>query len=265
MSEAKFSGRGSDSSTRQRSLSIDELGAIREQTEAIARLLHARLATQLETLRPLFTPRRLLGRHVRSGVREDIPGADRAFATLKERYAAACGRPFALPKDLDDEPISLDPILDLHPFEYRHVLAEGDRAITMTNPVRWIVTYRSGYSVAQLESALEVRSSLRPSDAKQFLLGALVLQLLLETFPEIGELLGELRYEVAIETRPHLGDLPLVMLHAPLPAFRPSDALIATATRFSGVPAFIELIDLEALPQLRDPLVERIDAALSRR
>jgi len=246
----------------ERTLTIEELGRARERTEVIARLLRERLSAQLETLRPLFAPRRLLGRHVRSSIREEPPGADRAFAALRERYALACGRPFGLPKDLDDEPLLIEPVLDLQPFEYRHRLADGDRTIAMTNPVRWILSYRSGYTLAQLESALEVRSSLRPSDARQWLLGALALQLMLETFPEIAALLGDLRYEVGLEKRPHLGELPLVTLQAPLPAFRPSDALIATATRFSGVPAFIELIDLDALPKLRDPLVVSIDAAL---
>jgi hypothetical protein len=248
-----------------RALTIEELAVLRERTEVIAHLLRERLGAQLEALRPLFAPRRLLGRHVRSNLREEIPGADRAFATLRERYAATCGRPFALPKDLEGEPLGIEPLLDLYPFEYLHRLSDGERTITMTNPVRWILSYRSGYSVAQLESALENRASLRPSDARQFLIGALTLQLLLETFPEIRDLLADLRYEVALEKHPALGDLSLVTLRAPLPAFRPADELIAKATRLSGVPAFIELIDLEALPELRDPLAARIEAALARR
>ena len=89
------------------------------------------------------------------------------------------------------------------------------------------------------------------------------LQQLFETFPEIPELLRELRYDVAIEKRPELGELPLVTLRSALPAFRPSDELIAKATQFSGVPAFIELIDVEALARLHDPLRARIEAALA--
>jgi hypothetical protein len=252
-------------SRSERVLTIEELGSLRERTEIIARLLRERLAAQLEALRTLFAPRRLLGRHVRSSVREEIPGADRAIAALRERYAATCGRPFALSKELESEPLTVEPILDLYPFEYPHRLADGERTITMINPVRWIVSYRSGYTVSQLESALELRSSLRPSDAKQFLIGALTLQLLLETFPEIRALLADLRYEVALEKRPALGDLSLVTLRAPLPAFRPADDLIAKATRLSGVPAFIEPIDLDALSQLRDPFVARIESALAGR
>ena len=247
-----------------RTLSNDEVAALRAKTESVAKLLRERLATQLEALRPLFAPRRLLGRHARGGARDEVPGAERAFARLKESYAAACGRPFTLPKELEDEPLSIEPLLDLHPFEYSHTLSGDGRAIAVTNPVRWVITYRSGYTLAQLESALANRATLRPADAKQFLLNALALEQLLGAFPEIGELLRELRYEVAIEKRPALGELPLVTLTSALPAFRPSDDVIATAVRFSGVPAFIELVDLEALPTLADPLRERIAGAIER-
>jgi hypothetical protein len=244
-----------------RVLTIDGLAQLRAKTEAVAKLLRERLSAQLETLRPVLAPRRLLGRHVRSGAREEVPGAERAFTRLRERYAQTCGRPFTLPKELDDEPLSIEPLVDLHPFEYPHTLEGDGRVIAITNPLRWVIGYRAGYSLSQLEGALANRASLRPSDAKQFLLNALALELLLETFPEISELFRELRYEVAIEKRAHLGELPLVTLRSALPAFRPADDLIAKATQFSGVPAFIELIDLDAVTRLVDPLRERIEEA----
>jgi hypothetical protein len=247
----------------ERALTIDELADLREKTEAVATLLQRRLTEQLETLRPIFAPRRIFGRYVRSGVREEVPGAERAYAAIRERYVLACGRPFSLSKDLDDEPLAIEPILDLYPFEYAHRLGgEGSRLVTMTNPVTWIMNYRSGYSLRELELALENRSALRPGDARQFVLGALALQLLLETFPEIGRLLKELRYDVTIEKREHLGELPLIVLRAPVPAFRPADPIIDRATRFSGVPAFIELIDVSGLEQLKDPLVSQWSKAL---
>lgn len=246
----------------ERALTTDDLASLRAKTEAVAKLVRERLAAQLETLRPVLAPHRLFGRHVRGGSRDEVPGAERAFTRLKERYAAACGRPFGLAKELEDEPLSIEPLLDIHPFEYRHTLNGDGRVITLTNPMRWVIGYRAAYTLAQLESALEKRATLRQSDAKQFLLNALALEQLFEAFPEIPELLRELRYEVAIEKRAALGELPLVTLRSALPAFRPADELIAKATQLSGVPAFIELIDLGALSRLEDPLRERIEAAL---
>ena len=246
----------------ERRVTLEDLGVMRQQTEVISELLRRRLLTQLEILRGIFAPRRLLGRHAGALVREDAPGADRALSELRDRYAAACGRPFALPKELGDERLEIGGMLDLYPSVYRHTLEQPDRVIAMTNPVCWTLHYRSGYTLADLESALGQRAQLRPADARQFLLSALVLQLLLETFPEISSLLEDLRYEVSITKRPGLGELPLVTLRAPLTSFRPPDDLISTATQMSGVPAFIELIDAEALATLRDPLREQLEAAL---
>jgi hypothetical protein len=247
----------------KRELSIEAVTELREKTAAIAALLRKRLDDQLEALRPLFAPQRILGRRVRSGTRDDVPGAERAYARLKERYSAACGRPFSLPRELEDEALAIDPVLEPAPFVYRHRLgSEGAPLVAITNPLYWTLSYRCAYSLPELESGLENRATFRPVDAQQFVLGALALQLLLEAFPEIPRLLEELRYEVRIEKRPHLGELPLLTVRAGLPTFRPPDPTIATATRFSGVQAFIELIDIDALDDLRDPLHERISAAL---
>jgi hypothetical protein len=44
-----------------------------------------------------------------------------------------------------------------------------------------------------------------------------------------------------------------------LPSFRPSDDLILEATAFSGIPAFIELINTDAVHNIPDPLRVSID------
>jgi len=244
-------------------LSIDALASMREQADVLSAFMRERLLRQLEVLRPLFSPRRILGRHVRGAGREDVPGSERALSQLRERFAAACGRPFSLPKELEEGPLSGESVLELYPFVYPHSL-EGDpeRVISITDPVCWSVGYRSGYTLAELEGALANRSNLRVADARQFLLNGLVLELVLESIPKLSELLGDLRYTVEIEKRAHLGELPILTLRAPLPSFRPSDEVIATATRFSGVRAFIELIDVDALGSLRDPLREELGELL---
>jgi hypothetical protein len=245
----------SDAQGGQRELSIDELAGVRERTEKVAALLRARLDRHLEALRPVLSPRRLLGRHVRGGVREDAQGADRALTELRERYSAVVGRPFNLPKDLPDEPLGVEPIAELYPFEYEHKLDGSDRAITMTSPVRWLLGFRSGYTPAELRHAVRERASLRSADARQFIVNALVLQSMLERFSEIPALLADLRYELRSEKIDGLGDLPFATVRiASLASFRPSDSVIATATRFSGVPAFIELIEPRAIRDLPDPL-----------
>ena len=65
-------------------LTFEQLAELREKTEAISQFLQKQLRVYLETLRPLLAPRRLLGKY--TGVKEDVVGADRAFAQLQEQY-----------------------------------------------------------------------------------------------------------------------------------------------------------------------------------
>jgi hypothetical protein len=86
---------------------------------------------------------------------------------------------------------------------------------------------------------------------------------MLAKFPGIAQILTDLRDDIQTEKSPVLGDLPLVTtIRSCLPSFRPADNLMLTAIRFSGVPAFIELIDIEALNTLQDPLKLRIEKIL---
>jgi hypothetical protein len=59
-----------------------------------------------------------------------------------------------------------------------------------------------------------------------------------------------------------LPKLPLVTITSCLPSFRPADDLILAATAFSGVPAFIELVDVDAVKSPKDTLKEKIEELL---
>jgi hypothetical protein len=249
-----------DAAQRQ-SLSIEELSELRQKTEAVSDLLRKQLAGHLETIRAILAPQRLLGKHVRAGQRADVPGADRSFEELKERFARVAGRPFGLSKEIAEDPISIEGKLELYPWEYAHEIEDG-KSITMTSPTRWVLAYRSGYTLAQLRKALASRTGRRTEDVRQFVESAVALGLLVEKNPEIASLLGDLRYELQVTTCDGMGELPLVTLRSCIDSIRPSDDLIQTAAQFSGVPAFIELIDTEAVRSLRDPLRERIEEIL---
>lgn len=247
----------------EKRLTFEQLADLREKTEAISQLLQKQLKAHLETLRPLLAPRRLLGKY--TGVKEDVAGADRAFAQLQEQYKAVCGKPFALPPELDDSPLSsIDNRLELYPWEYIHqVKNERDtRAVTMTSPVHWVLTYSSEYTLSQLTQTLAGKEQRRSESVRQFVVNALVMQGVLAKFPSLVQLLTDLRYDVQAQRSPSLGELPLTTIRSCLPSFRPADSLILAATRLSGVSAFIEVIDLDAMPTLPDPLKLRIEEML---
>jgi hypothetical protein len=246
-------------------LKLDELADLRDKTEVVSQFLQSQLKGYLDTLRPLLAPRRILGNYVRSSVKEDIPDTDIALNRLREKYKEVCGRPFALNAELDDSAIAeLDSRLELYSWEYSHE-ARNDRetkTITVASPVKWALNYASGYTVAQLREVLAGKRERRQEDVRQFVVNAIVVQLVLAKFSGITQLLRDLRYEVELEKCQGLGDLPLVTIRSSLPSFRPSDGIIIAATRLSGVPAFVELIDFDTLANLEDPFKTKIEKKL---
>lgn len=255
---------GADSGASAPTVTMEQLGDLRAKTDAIAQTLHDHLAGFIDTLRPLLAPASLLGEHVRGGDDEDADNGDKAFEELKTRYTECAGKPFSLPKELKIDPIGVEGKLELHPWEYSHALPDpaGEKVITMTCPLRWILVYRSGYTPSELRKLLIAQENRRAEDVRQFVTSAIALQMQLERRPDILSLLKELRYEVKLMNATGFGNLQLVTINACLPSFRPPDDLIRTATQFSGVSAFIELLDLEAIARIQDPVKDRIESML---
>jgi hypothetical protein len=136
------------------------------------------------------------------------------------------------------------------------------KILTMNSPARWVLTYSSGYTLAQVRQAVSGLQDRRSDYVRQFVVNALVMRFMFDRYPGIPQLLTDLRYDVRIEKCPGLGELPFVTISSCLSSFRPADELILTAARFSGVPAFIELINVDAVPTLQDPLKLHIERML---
>ena len=248
-----------------RTLTFPELAEARRATETISKFLQTQLVTYLETLRPLFEPERLLGKH--AGGRTVAAHGDKALAQIQQSYQALAGKPFDLPREFDAGWVAkIDSTLELYRWEYVHEASAGaapPKSIAMTHPARWVLGYKSGATLAQIARGLVSRNERQPELMKQFVVNALVLNGLIARNAGLTTLLTALRFDVRVEELPGFGKLPLVTITAQLPTFRPADDLILTAVSFSGVPAFIELIDLETVRSLEDPLKVRIEELLS--
>jgi hypothetical protein len=246
-----------------KSLTFPELLELRRKTEAISKLLQEQLLAHLETLRPVVAPTRLLGQYAgATGTKADASIADRALAQLQQSYKPFSMRPFDLPADFDQYWLTLvGNRMTLFPWEYTYE-AKTERetkSIQMTSPVRWVLAFTSAYTLSQVRQAIAAKGERRPEHIRQFIVNALVTQLVLNQTPGLVSLFGDLRYQLETEYASDLGRLPLTTITSVLPSFRPADDVILAATNFSGVPAFIELIDVDALPGLPDPLRERIE------
>jgi hypothetical protein len=246
-------------------LGLEQVVELREKTEKISRSLLAQLRDYLDTLRPLLAPARVFGKHVRSPVREDVPDAETAVKKLCEKYNGLCAKPFSLPPNLASDAVAdLDSRLELYPWEYTYEAKDHDQSktITVTSPVRHVLTYKSSYSLSQIRLAVSGKGDRRQDEIREFLVAALAMQSALDKFPGLVRLLEELRYRVQVEKNPALGELPRVVSSSAVPSFRPSDQVVLATTRLSGVPAFIELIDLEAIHTMQDPLKSRLEDVL---
>ena len=253
----------SRSETPTNPLTFERLPELRSKTEAVSTLLRDQLVAHLETLRPILSPERLFGRA--GGPKADVALADRAVAQLQQSYRAFTTRPFDLPAELDQYWLTLvGNRVALYPWEYTYQAGEGrdGRAITMTSPVRWVMSFTSGYTLSQFRQAVAGAGERQPEQVRQFVVNALVMQQVFAHTPGLAPLLGDLRYAVQTQSSPDLPKLPLTTITSGVESFRPADDLIRAATNFSGVPAFIELIDIDALSGLKDPLRARIEEHL---
>lgn len=244
-------------------MTLQELPEIRRKTEAIARLVHEQLKQHLETLRPIFSPERVFGKHV--GGKGEVPGSERALLELQQAYREFSTRPYDLPVEFDPHWLTLiGNKLELHPWDYHHEVKAGSetKGVTMTSPLRWILCYGSNYSVSQAKHVLQGKEQRRPEYLRQFVVNALVLNSVISRFPGLTQLFSDLRYELGTASSSELGKLPLITLTSCLTSIRPGDDLILAATGFSGVPAFIELVNLDEIKNPRDTLKERLEAAV---
>jgi hypothetical protein len=243
-----------------RALSFEQLAVARRSTQAVSDFLEKRILGYLDTLRFLLLPERFLGRL--AGSKFDVPGADKALMELQDNYRRLPGKPFDFPKEFETEWLAeVGAKLDLQHWEYsREISAEsGKRNVTITSPTRWILAYGPGCTASQAIQAFTRKQDRRGIDQlRQFVVNTLVMQALMARSGGLSAILAELRYEVTALTHPGLSSLPLVVLQSQVPTFLPPDSVIAAATELSGIDAFIELVDLEAIRQLSDPFRQRI-------
>jgi hypothetical protein len=239
-------------------VTLQELPELRRKTEAVAKLVQDQLTRHVDTLRPLFAPERVLGRY--AGGKVEDAAVERSYAELQQSYREFTRKPFDLPQTFEAHWLTLiGNRLTLYPW------AKTDReskSMTMTAPLQWVLAFSSNYTLSQMRAGLAGKEPPRPENVRQFVINALVLQLIVNKSPGLVALLADLRYDLKITTSPDLKTVPLVTIRSVIPSFCPADDLLLAAAAFSGIAAFIELIDVDGIRQTKDPLTARVDEIL---
>lgn len=247
----------------RKNLDSQEFLQLRQATEKIAVALGNRLKNHLSILRPLFVPRKLLGTYVKSASMQEVPGADKAFTELQERYAAVCAKPFNLPKRLQPPLPPISQQLDGSPLQYTLESAgSADKGTKVTCPTKWVLSYRSECPMSRLHAMVAGKETPQADDVKQALIDHLAIVVFLKHFPGLTRLFEDLRYEVETREISDLGGLPVIILKAPVKTFLPPDDFIRQITQLSGIRAFQEIVDLDAAAHIPDPLKASIEQAL---
>lgn len=232
---------------------------LRKLTRAISAALRTQLVEHLTTLTPILRPEIAFGKHIQGGQREWIVKSDQALKELRSLYEQiALSAPFNLRLD-PTPPFDLSGLsLELTPVEYEHVAKSGSatRPITVRRPLAWTLTY-DGFNPPALRQLLE--SSMRPpAELQRFLLAYLALHIVTKMQPGVAHLFEALRFPLTTSTDPDFGQLPLSQLGVGITTARPSDAVLIESAEVTGVDAFEEVVKLDDVKHLQDPLRKRL-------
>ncbi len=177
-------------------------------------------------------------------------------------YRRVALRPFDLRPELTLPLESVSTQIQLYEWEYLHHTKtdRGLRNISVTSPLTWVLAYSSTYSFAMLRQVLAGQEQRNQESVRAFVLRACLMHLQLTKFPAIADLLAGLRYRIEVRRSPEMGDLPLVTISAPFRTIRPPDNLVNVASGLAGGTSFAEVLDVDTVRNLRDPLREEITA-----
>jgi hypothetical protein len=240
-------------------LNIEQLFQRHTLTREVAKFCQKQLRGYLDTTSVLFRPRRFLGDYMEGTGREPVAGSERTFAELQELYRRFALKPFDLRPELPAPLPSVPTQLVLYDWEYPHSVQteRGWETIRIASPLTWVLSYASPSSLPVLRQQLQSgQHQKEPEAVRAFVLRACLMYILIEKHPAVADLLGALRFRVETRTIREFGELPLVTVSAPFATVRPPDDLVVKAAGFAGGASFTEVLDLESVRQLRDPLRE---------
>lgn len=241
--------------------SIQSLLALRKLTRAVADAARSQMSEYLLTLAPLLRPAHVLGDYVVGGQKEPTRKAEKAFGELQALYERiATAAPFNLPKELR-APLNLGPgTLEITPVDYPHVASTGDgsRTITVRSPLVWTLTH-TGFPPSRLSEQLATK--LRSADELQkVVVSHLAMHVVTTHQPQLLRMLEALRFPITTARVPGWGDLPVTRIGLGMTTHRPSDAVMIESAELTGVDAFEEVVSVEEIAALGDPLKQQLMA-----
>lgn len=237
----------------------ERLLALRKLTRAMAELLRGQMKDYISTLAPLMHPKTVLGNYVGSQAYEVSRTGEKGINELRELYQALVQtRLFNLPPEFSTPLELINPQLEMTPVEYKHVATSGSqsKSISVTSPLKWALSF-AGFSLAKGRALLGEKHS-RNDALQQFILHALMMHAVVSRQTGIGQILEALHFPLSIERSEEFGNLPICYISSSVSTTRLPDEVIIESTEISGMDAFEEIVNIEDVARLRDPLKENL-------
>lgn len=239
--------------------STHSLLVLRKLTRAIADVVRVQMTEYLATLAPLLRPKMVLGDHIEDGTKESTRRSDKAFKELQTFYESLAGtKPFNLPRDLTLPLRLVGSGLEITPVDTALPIRSGSdtRTIMVRSPLTWTLTY-SGYPPTRLPELLKAKLQ-TGDELGQFVVSYLLMHVVISNSPGLVSVFDALHFPITTTTVPEFGPLPITRVGVAISTTRPSDDVILQSAELTGVDAFEEVVNVQDLSNLRDPLKQRL-------
>jgi hypothetical protein len=239
--------------------SVQSLLVLRKLTRAITDAVRVQMTEYLKVLTPLLRPKAVLGDYVQGGPKEPSRKSDKAFGELQALYdSVATAKPYNLPRELA-HPLSLSSVgLEITPLDYVHTAqSDGEiRKIKVRCPLTWVLTY-TDYPPTRLQELLDSKAR-SVEELQRFVLNYLVMHVATTSEPGLMQVFKALHFPLTTSKAPQFGELPITRIGIGISTSRPSDSVMIQSAELTGMDAFEEVVRVEDLKNLDDPLKKRL-------
>lgn len=242
-------------------IQMEQMSVLRDLSRKVATHLTEEITLYTRTLALLFAPRKVLGEFMSGSGRDKVIGAENNYSVIEQRYKTIMRDAFGLSSKLSSVVPTVSSKVTLNNWEVIEDI--GEMKVTFMSPTEWVLGYENSVTLERLLESKDQNKALTQDEISKFVITKLVVQRLFEISPNLKRLYEGLGYQLVERKQPEFsGDLTYMVLVGPVLSFRPQEDLIKMAAQFSGSENFTELVDEEAISNIKNITKESLSTLL---